>query len=177
MQDENKGKNAELIQHFLKRCSMDTAFCAAFKKADNPNTEFYSWEYLSQFGVDLSKSWERLPMVTVFSATARSKQQHDGHLSIGTAIARCYDSSPGKHDGNKSDPAKVRMRRVLACSTVEELCMVIHPLLRLMQSRGVTVSYAKLLTDLRLFYYNADRVRTTWAQDFYSNQYKMEDKS
>lgn len=176
MQKEQIDKNAELIQRFLKRCSIDTAFCAAFKKADNANTEFYSWEYLSQFGVDLSKSWERLPMVTVLSAAARSSQQHDGNLSVGTAIARCYDSSPGKFDGNTTDPAKARMRRVLACSTVEELCTVIHPLLRLMLSRGVMISYAKLLSDLHWFYFNTDRVRTTWAQDFFSTGYKKEDQ-
>lgn len=164
-------KAESVIQHLLQRCQTDTGFLAAFKKADNLRTESYCWEYLVNFGVNLEKDWERLPYVTVLSAAARAHPKQDGFLDFGVAIAQCYD------DGNTSDQAKAKLRRILACNTVEELCPIIRPMFRLMQSRQKSVSYSKILNDLLWFNNNPKRIKTHWAQSFFGKNIDKQEET
>ena len=142
----------------------DAAFAAALRRADNPDTEYQSWEYLAPW-IDLEKPWERLPYATVAASLARIKKAStDGSSNLGKAIALCYQ------DGNTDDQAKAKLRRLLACDSSEELCTVLRPLLRLMSSRGVRVCHADMLHDLIFFNVNPVRTKTKWAQDFFGKK-------
>ncbi len=168
MSTEKISKQVSDIQRLLDRCKKDNAFLAAFKRADNPGTEYQCWEYLAGFGVDLERDSIRLPYVTVMSAAARAKPDKDGVLDFGSAIARCYD------DGNTSDQAKAKLRRVLACDSAEDVCAVIRPLFGLMLSRNVKISYSSILKDLVWFDNNPLRTKTHWAQSFFGKQQGVE---
>ncbi|MDR0926057.1 MAG: type I-E CRISPR-associated protein Cse2/CasB [Hungatella sp.] len=161
----------EMVIGRLNEKSPDTAFGAALRKADNPATEYQSWEYLAKW-CDIEKSWERKPFVLIGAALARAKPVNDGNLGIGQAIARCY-SDEGTYNGNEKDGAKAKLRRLLACTATEEACEILRPLLNLINSRGVSLNYAGLLKELLYFdeRFN-DRIKPRWAKDFY---YKKED--
>ena len=146
--------------YVIDRLKKDNAFGARLKRADNPATEYQSWEYLSNW-CDLEKAWERKPFMLVSAALARAKPQKDGHLGIGQSLFRCYS------EGNKDDSAKGKLRRLLACDTVDEVCKVIRPLLRLIQSRGIPICYGELLDDLLGF---GERQKLKWATDFYGRR-------
>ncbi|NCB56758.1 MAG: type I-E CRISPR-associated protein Cse2/CasB [Gammaproteobacteria bacterium] len=150
------------IGYVIERINKDNGFAARLKRSDNPATEYQSWELLAEFSVDLEKEWERLPYCTVGAALARAKPVSDGKLAIGAAIAACFD------DGNQSDQAKARLRRLLACTSTTEACRILRPLLMLMASRGVTPNFSQLLDQL-LWYSgdNQERIRARWAQEFY----------
>lgn len=163
MQVEKKGSQKRGIafsEYVIDRLKKDTAFGAMLKRADNPATEYQAWEHLSRW-CDLDKSWERKPFITVSAALARAKPQKEGHLGIGQSIALCYS------DGNRDDSAKGKLRRLLACDTVDEACRVMRPLLRLIQSRGIPVCYGELLDDLLWF---NERQKLKWATDFYGRR-------
>lgn len=150
------------VVYVTERINKDNGFAARLKRADNPATEYQSWELLAEFGVDLEKPWERIPYCTIGAALARAKPVSDGQLSLGAAIAACFD------DGNQSDQAKARLRRLLACTSTDEVCRILRPLLALMSSRGVTPDFSVMLEQLLWFSGNGqERVRTRWAQDFY----------
>lgn len=150
----------------LKRMAQDTAFGAALRRADNPATEYQSWEYLAKW-CDLDNTYERTCFVTVAAALAHAKQSIDTQSSIGSAIARSYK------DGNQDDSAKRRLRRLLACDTGKEACKWVRPLLRLAESRGVHVNFGRLLDDLLYF---GPKVKERWAMDFYGRKEDKDDR-
>jgi CRISPR system Cascade subunit CasB len=160
-----ESKAAQFVGYVIQRINLDNGFSARLKRADNPATEYQSWELLANFNIDLEKEWERLPYCTVGAALARAKPAANGKLPFGTAIAACFD------EGNQSDQAKARLRRLLACTSSTEVCRILRPLLALMVSRGVTPDFAQLLEQL--LWYSGDsqeRIRTRWAQTFYHRE-------
>lgn len=150
----------------LKRLAQETAFGAALRRADNPATEYQSWEYLAQW-CDLDNTYERTCFAIVASGLAHAKQSIDTPSGIGSAIAQCY-----KPDGNQDDSAKRRLRRLLACDTGVEACKWVRPVLRLAESKGVRVNFGRLLDDLLHF---GPKVKERWAMDFYGRREDKDD--
>jgi len=151
------------VHYIISRCQ-DNGIRAALKRADNPATEYQSWEVLAGFQINLAFENQRLAYAAIAAAIARAKIENNGTAKIGYAIARSYD------DGNASDQAKAKLRRLLACDSVAEVCRILRPLLALIDARGNSaLDYAALLNDL-LWFANEDsqtRIKARWAQDFY----------
>lgn len=155
-------KAGQFVSYVIERIKKDNGFAARLKRADNPATEYQSWELLANFAIDLEKEWERLPYCTVGAALARAKPTDNGKLPLGAAIAACFD------EGNQSDQAKTRLRRLLACTSTIEACRILRPLLTLMMSRGVTPNFSQLLEQLLGFSgTRQEQIRARWAQAFY----------
>lgn len=149
----------KFIDYVIGNLETDKGMGARLRRADNPSTEYQSWEYLAPFGVNLEQEWERKAFATIGAALARSKAKKDGELGIGRAIASVYE------DKNKDTQAKARLRRLLACDSSEEICNILRPLLRLIASRGVTLCHARLLQEVLYF---SDKIKARWARDFFN---------
>lgn len=152
------------INSIIQRCQEDKGLAARLRRADNPSTEYQSWELLAAYGVDLEKEWKRLPFATLAAAIAKAKIERNGNLGLGRAIAACYD------DGWDNAQAKARLRRLLACDDLPELCRILRPLFSLIDSKaGRPLDYAHLLRQLQRFAFDAQRIKVQWAQEFYGN--------
>lgn len=163
--DKKANRGQAFVRFIINLSSTDKGAAAAVRRADNPATEYQSWEYLAAFGVDLEKSYMRLPFALIAASIAKSKINEDGFRGIGQAIAMAYE------EGSQSSQAKAKLRRLLACDTIEELCLNLRPLLQLIHAKGNgNIDYAALLNDLLNFHWNSLRVKTKWAQDFYGRQ-------
>ena len=158
--EQREDRCQAFISHVISRLESDRAMGARLRRADNPATEYQSWEYLVPFGVNLEYARERKAFATVAAVLARAKPKADGTLGMGRAIASAYD------DGKDNPQAKARLRRLLACTSSEEASDVLRPLLQLVVSRGVSVRYTQLLRDLLYF---SEKTRERWAQDFFSS--------
>lgn len=169
------GREQRFVTATIQRCQQDKGLAARLRRADNPATEYQAWEWLglARFGVNLESVRDRLPYATVAAAIARTKPDADGNLPLGVAIARCYK------DGNKDDQAIARLRRLLACGDIAELCRVLRPVLHLVESRvSQPLDYTALLRQLRHFGMAVQRgdedwqqrIRARWAQAFYRTQ-------
>lgn len=166
----SRGKN--FVRYVLDRIHKDNGFAARLRRADNPVTEYQSWELLASFGVDLEKDWARLPYCSVGAALAKAKPEVDGKLGLGAAIAACYD------DGSQSDQAKAKLRRLLACTTTAETCQILRPLLALITSRSVKLDFSQLLDDLLWYGGNGrERIRIRWAQNFYHRPQEIDNST
>ena len=158
---EMGSKSAAVVHYTIERCRHDNGLAAALRRADNPDTEYQSWEFLAAF-VDLDNARKRLPYATVAAAIARAKAERNGSVGIGRAIAECYE------DDNQSNQAKAKLRRLLACEQVEETCRILRPLLRLVEAKDASrLDYVRLLDDLLSFSFDPQRVKSRWAQDFF----------
>lgn len=154
-----KSRGKAFVEYVISRLQNDAAFGAALRRADNPATEYQAWEYLSNW-CDIDNKFELLPFSIVSAALARAKPVRDGNLGLGQAIAACYVEK-------QSDAAKAKLRRVLACTSTEEVCRIIRSVLRLIASRSVLLEYGKLLDELLYF---GERIRQRWAVNFYGRR-------
>jgi CRISPR system Cascade subunit CasB len=158
----NKNESTKFVSFVIARIKNDKACRAALRRADNPSTEYQSWEYLAFFNIDLSNPSIRLPYATIAAAIAKATPKEDGFSGIGKAIATCYK------EGNKSDQAKAKLRRLLACDSVEEVCRILRPLFSLIESKSSTrLNFNRLLHELLNFKWDDQGVKSGWAQDFY----------
>lgn len=155
-------REQRFVEGVLRLCAESKGMAARLRRADNPATEYQSWELLAAYSINLELEHERLPFVTVAAAIAKAEAGHNGSLKLGRAIAACYEK------GNVSDQARMRLRRLLACDDLPELCRILRPLLSLIDSKvGQPLDYIRLLRQLRRFPSNAQQVRAQWAQEFY----------
>ena len=167
-QQENSSqltREERFVNGVIQRCRDDKGLAARLRRADNPATEYQSWEFLASLGIDLEKDFKRLPFVAVSAAIAKAKSEKNGVLSLGQAIAACYADGPG------SNQAKACLRRLLACDELPEVCRILRSLLALIDSKvGQPIDFARLLTQLNRFAFEDSRlqVKAQWAQEFYS---------
>lgn len=160
-------RTQKFVDYIIQQVQDNKGKAAALRRADNPNTEYQSWEVLAGFGVQLDSENQRLPFATIAADIASVKPLTNGNIIIGQAIARCYE------DGNQSDQAKAKLRRLLACDTTSEACRILRPLLSLIASKGgVSLNYVALLDDLLWFSHDdsRQRIKARWAQQFYGKQ-------
>lgn len=157
-----KSKEHQFVEFVIERCKQDKGLAARLRRADNPATEYQSWEVLGPW-VNLDEVWQRLPYATVAAAIARAKMEKNGSLSLGQGIAHCYADKLVANDSQS--PANTRLRRLLACNDVQEVCRVIRPILTLISSKvDQPLDYGQLLSELRYF---GEKSKIRWAQDFY----------
>lgn len=160
------GREERFVSSVIQRCQQDKGLAARLRRADNPATEYQSWELLAGYGIDLEDERQRLPFVTIAAAIAKAKTERNGSLSLGRAIADCYDN--GSEKGRDSDQAKARLRRLLACDELAELCRILRPLFSLIDSKaGQPLDFLRLLKQLRRFGFAGQQVKAQWAQEFY----------
>lgn len=166
----DKSIDQRFVELVMDRCQKDKGMAARLRRADNPGTEYQSWEFLGSLGylgVNLENDYKRLPFVTVAAAISKSKSERNGCLPLGRAIAVCYqeERGAGQKEGRENDQAKARLRRLLACYDLAEVCRILRPLLVLISSKvSQPLDYSRLLRQLRFY---GQRTKTEWAQEFY----------
>lgn len=164
-----KSSEQQFVEAVIERCQKNKGIAARLRRADNPATEYQCWELLgslSYLGVDLEKDYKRLPFVTIAADIAKSKAERNGNLALGKAILACYEND------RESDQAKVRLRRLLACNELAEVCRILRPVLTLINSKaGQPLDYVRLLKQLKFF---GHRTKTQWAQEFYGQPVQLD---
>lgn len=158
-------REEDFVNNVIENCQKDPGLAASLRRADNPATEYQSWGFLVEHGVDIERAEEYLPFVIVAAAIARTKAKKNGSVPLGRALAQCY--SGHRNSDAKSDPAKARLLRLLACESLNELCRLLRPVMTLIESRGVALDYVHLLKQLRRFSRYTQQVKAQWAQEFY----------
>lgn len=168
---ERPSRAKAFVPFIIERINRDNGIAAALRRADNPATEYQSWEQLAAFNIALDKDYERLPYATIAAAIAKGKVQANGSTGIGRALANCYD------DSANNNQAAAKLRRLLACQSAKEACRVLRPIFSLINAKSnISLDFSRLLSDLLNFHFNSERIKAQWAQDFYSYQGKADDK-
>ncbi|WP_058914444.1 type I-E CRISPR-associated protein Cse2/CasB [Entomohabitans teleogrylli] len=163
---ERRTRSGEFISYLFRLCNQDKGSAARLRRAANPATEYQSWEVLGSFGIRLDNDVERRVHALIAAGLANSRAEKNGTLTLGRAIALSFP------EGNASDQARARLRRLLACDSAQEACLILRPLLTLVQSRVPSaLDYERLLNDLLWF---SDKTKARWAQQFYTREAREE---
>ncbi len=157
----------KFVTAMIERVKVDTACRAALRRADNTATESRAWEYILPF-CRLEVINERKAFCLIGAAIARAVPEHDGHMSIGSAL-RSLCKGNKKDNGNKEKDDDLstelaRLRRLLACNAPSELPRLIRHVLRYLQTKDAPVSYSQTLRDI--LYWN-ENTRIRWTKDFF----------
>ena len=143
---------------------MNKAQKAMFKRADSDALNHQSWAFLLRNGIDIENADDRDVASLIVASIARSKSEKNGSKTFPQALAACYP------DGNASDAAAMKMRRVCSCDSVQELVDVLRPVLRLIESRIGGIDYVELYWGLRRYKFDDRRqdIQARWMKAFYS---------
>ncbi|STS83245.1 crispr-associated protein, Cse2 family [Klebsiella pneumoniae] len=79
----NESPAKRFVGYVIERIAKDNGFAARLKRADNPATEYQSWEILAGFGIDLEKEWQRLPYCVIGAALAKGETGQQWHNHSG----------------------------------------------------------------------------------------------
>ena len=151
------------IDYVINRSKNDNKFSSEIRRASNPTFEAGGWETLVQFNISLDFKHTRRAYLIMAAAAVQSKIAEDGTIGIGRALALSYA------ENQSDDQAKARLRRLLACTSLEDVNMVIRPMLTFVQSRKVTnLNYSGILKQLDGYHFDQDKVRAQWATEFYT---------
>ncbi|AEC02348.1 type I-E CRISPR-associated protein Cse2/CasB [Parasphaerochaeta coccoides] len=161
------GNDAFLSMISHAKTSKNKRLLAKLKKADHEETEFLCWDILVHW-VDLEKTVQRRAYGLIAAGFAKSKDEGDGSLGLGDSL---YQSFASTNKGGEPDTSSeaARLSRILSCSSALELIDVLRPIINLLISRSITLSFKQLLSDI-LSFDNEERrqkIRVHWAQQFY----------
>ncbi len=165
---------SNFVSRLLAINAKNKGFAAQMSRADNPDTEYMALGALCSLGIDIQNDALRLPHAVIGAALSRGRIKNDGNLTLGHALYYCQEKNA---DFEKTGSA--RLRRLLACSTLAEACLVIRRFLALIQSKKtIAVSYASVLSDLLAFNksYLRQDIKRRWASDFFNYQPKQEEE-
>jgi CRISPR system Cascade subunit CasB len=161
-QNEKITRSSRFVDSLIKKCQQDKGFAANLRQCDMSGRNYLAWEFLISFGIDIENNYQAVPHLSIAAAIARAKPESNGSLSLGMALSLCYD------DGAKSQPARARLRRLLACNSSEELGLILRPILLLVNSKcSRDLDYVQLLDQMLWFENSSERTKARWAQDFH----------
>lgn len=142
----------------------DKGLCSALKRADSSNLNFRCCEFLIKQGINIENEQERLTASVIAASIARSKSTEDGAFCLPRALALCY------MDNDENSAAKIKMRKLCSCNSVQDLVKVLGPILKLINSRNVELNHTELYKDIRSFKFDnsRERTKTHWMRQFFS---------
>lgn len=163
MTDKQETRGTAFVEALLSICSENNGLSAAMRRAANPATEFQCWPLMVRLGVNIENASERKAFACIGSALVKGHIDKNGSLAFTRALCKSYEP--------ESKQAEAKLRRLIACDSVESCCLVLRALLSLVQSKcSATVDYAALLDDLLKFRWDPERIRAKWTAEFYRDE-------
>ena len=171
MEEQKKSRGERFVEGILAFSARDKGFAAKMSRSDNPDTEYLALGALCSLGVNVENDAERMPFAFVGAAICRGRLAKDGGLPLGVALRKYYDDR--KTDGSSWED-NPRLRRLLACDRIQEVCLVLRQIFSLLQAKSINVCYARVLDDLLSFRFDnqRQRIKRHWASDFYATPNK-----
>lgn len=163
-EEVSEDRATKFVQSMIGLCVSSKSARAALRRSLSLELEDSSWRYLSPW-IDLTDTRVRKIYTLIAGMLASEKTVESGSLPLGKVLRLAVKDRVKKEGTNKEPPTDPRFRRLLATNGVEDVLLVLPPIIRLIQSRCPgQLDYASLLRDLEWY---GERVRVRWAHDFF----------
>ncbi|MGX8679551.1 MAG: type I-E CRISPR-associated protein Cse2/CasB [Sphaerochaetaceae bacterium] len=170
----NRGE--AFVSYVIKRIndSDGKSFAAKLKRAESESTEYQSWEILTHWA-DLDSETQRKAFGIIGASIAHQALKQDGTISLGKGLRLSAKDITSADKLAKSSEAS-RLRRLISCKSGIELANTVKPIIRLLESRDITICYSRLLNEILFFDSDISREKTciNWAQDFFGRRSEEE---
>lgn len=155
---------------FVKR--KDRGTLADLRHGFSGATAHRAWPYVAKY-CNLASDRDRAIWLTVAAGAATQENAGFGSKgNMGTMLrAIAGDGKKPKPDDLKSYDA--RFRRLLTCSSVEDLCTHLPGVLRTAHRKTILVNYERLFWDLCIWHKN--EVGVKWAVEYWGASSDAED--
>lgn len=138
---------------------------ADLRRGFSKATETRAWPYIARF-CDLNDDRLRTAFQTVGAAWATHPLNDDSeYANIGTVLRRIAQQQSGK-ESDVLSTFEARFRRLLACSSREELCLHLKAVIQAAKAKDIPISYRNLIKDI---YFWNDSVKLRWAQQYWGD--------
>ncbi len=145
----------------------DRGLIANLRKWWSPTTRHYAYPILGRLRALKDERMNgKILCAAAFAVHALGgKSPHVANqTSLGTAVLALAGGSP-KAAG--FDSMEHHFRRLLAAESLDDLKPQLHRLVKRLGNEGISLDYARLLSDLRQFENYTERIKTEWAKDFW----------
>lgn len=155
------------LLNFLRRNTEDRGVMAALRCLLITEQRFRGWQQIAALG-----AIGELPVETIAGLYALHPMEEikDGY-NFGDAC-RLLAACRNKGGDSLNSPFDRRFRRLLACSSKEELCAHLTDIVRGMKSEAIPINYERLYEDISWW---GDAVRERWAIHYWSNRKESEE--
>lgn len=166
----------KFVATVIARSGNDNRFKAVLRRAANGESPD-ALGVLAGLGVNLKNPDDVLACSLVASCIVKDGIEYDGELDLGSALLQCAGNVDKENLENGTNPCSYRIRRILACNSVSELCSVLLRVLPFIAEKSGNLSYSKLLRAILKFGGCADEirrkkgidhVRRIWASGFWT---------
>ncbi len=139
----------------------DNGAIARLKRAYSRDQAPQAWDILFRLNIPPR---DFAACLMVGAAMCRRGEASDGKASLGLALASCYEDKEKEQGG-------LRLRRLLSCTSSEELRLILRPMLGFIDARArKKLCYARLLHDILKFGNPnlQEPIKLCWAKDFWN---------
>jgi len=158
------------IERFLAHLSNhrnDRGMMADLRHGFSEATEYRAWPHIAAW-CDLAKDRDRRILLTVAAGFAIHGQSVPGG-NLGSVLRKIATGDGRGREGLNTFDA--RFRRLLSCSTAQEVCEHLVGVLRTAERKGVPVDFARLHKDLMFW---PGRVKLEWARGYWGTPQEQE---
>lgn len=175
-----EGKNTSREERFVcavfEKKEKDHGFRADFRNALSPRRAYRAWPYLTPF-TDITREIDREAYLLIGASICLDGAESDGTDGLGLALRKSWKKEGEASDDGKSDPALMRLRRLLSCQDAVSLCQALRPVLSAIRGKGgSSLNYALLLRQILWFDHDPDRAKAKWVSEYFPQPEKEEKK-
>lgn len=146
----------------------DRGLLADLRHGFSHGTEYRAWPHIAKW-CDLQEDSERCIWITVAAGFATHKKTVSRGNMGATMRQLALTGSEGKADKCLAS-FDGRFRRLLTCSSPEEVCRHLHGIIRVAERKNVGINFEQLFWDLMKWNRQTPDVRVLWASQYWDTE-------
>lgn len=160
---------SDSIFELLRELSTDKGAMASLRSLLSNTQKYRGWSYIGKINGIGDICVETIAGLYALHPMECNKE----HYNFGDACKKLAQKRSSSSSSDDS-PFDRRFRRLLACSSREELCALLPEVIRGMKAEEIAVNYESLYEDIRRW--NAKQAEN-WASHYWSSKQKDENVS
>lgn len=153
---KHRKKSEAFVSYVTEKLSWDKEFASRLRRADNFDMDMDVLNIIFPWCHSEDES-DKVIFGLIGASMARSKTLSDGKMSLGAALGK-IDKSSGKANC-------VRLKQLLDCGDVLEVCEKLKPIMKIVESNKIHLCYVRLLDQLLFFDRYPEAQKNRWSLD------------
>jgi CRISPR system Cascade subunit CasB len=163
---EKKSK-IDLFLEYLGKHLEDRGMMADLRAGLSEGTAYRAWPYIGPW-CDLADDRERTIWMTVGAGFAVHKENNPEAGNMGSTLRKIALGDGTQKPNDALASLDSRFRRLLTCSSAEEVCERLTGIIRTAERKGVGIDFRQLFWDLAGWNSANRDVRVDWASAYWS---------